>query len=212
MALASAGPAWAPSRACSSAGTHYRAFTAPGTANGWRHQLAAVVDGRRQRRHVAAAAGGGEPKGNLGDELLDFMCKLPVDNLKLVLGAEHPPKTCCRATGNRPKQLPLHPLPVLSGAALQTRARSCASGTGRRGRCYRVMGGRGPQTRSSQRRRRRRLSASTLLCWMPTAAPWQSRWAPPVLGSVSTLCIGSSARRESTILQSEPPAAPCGML
>lgn len=92
MALASAGPAWAPSRACSSAGTHYRAFTAPGTANGWRHQLAAVVDGRRQRRHVAAAAGGGEPKGNLGDELLDFMCKLPVDNLKLVLGAEHPPK------------------------------------------------------------------------------------------------------------------------
>ncbi len=35
-----------------------------------------MVDGRRrQRRHVAAAAGGGEPKGNLGDELLDFMCK-----------------------------------------------------------------------------------------------------------------------------------------
>lgn len=90
MALAFAGPAWAPSRACSSAGTHCRAFTAPGAANGWRHQLAAVVDGRRQRRHVAAAAGGGEPKGNLGDELLDFMCKLPVDNLQLVLGAEQP--------------------------------------------------------------------------------------------------------------------------
>ncbi|KAI7839406.1 hypothetical protein COHA_006807 [Chlorella ohadii] len=74
MALTSAGPAWAPSRACGNDGVHSRAIAALSNGNGWRQQQAAVVDGRRrQRRHVAAAAGGGEPKGNLGDELLDFM-------------------------------------------------------------------------------------------------------------------------------------------
>lgn len=93
MALASFRPAGAPFLTCSSSPTPAKASAAPVAGNA-RQQLRAVVDGRRQRRHVAAAAGGGEPKGNLGDELLDFMCEL----LDCAVGWAHIHADCWIAT------------------------------------------------------------------------------------------------------------------